>query len=1611
MPAAPGYDNRSIQSAAVQNIIAGKAANAQKLSSQADMLRAETASGLAPFQKAASVVGGIKDLVSSGTNLWQTYYNTQATEAATEQARFKLEMDKLTAPSEVLKAELGSLGLILKMMRDGQVTPAGMKHMMRGRFKAIQAKFEKNDFPPYVKNTLQGFMRMIERQSEYKRYPLGHPSQGMIIPDKSTMLMQVIKSAGASQQWGSTLSDILAKKLREGPLQEAPHVDAAVAQMRKAMLDNVDTIAMGFPSTDDLRAFFKKMMTGHHYQMEPGEWDEYLNDIWEPSVIDAAKAHDLYKPVYDMYGWRNNLSSRGGGGITAQSKHASEMARVLALEHDTTTEGEINAAQDNGRMTLSDANAPGGNAARRLMLNARGGANVSPGNILFDGVANSKTGSKEGEHKSRLNAELGVKGQLPSAGHELKELVLGGPDIPYRGAMKYFPDGTVSAVNDFAGYYNYVVDPTSPGGLINLTLAFSSKKDFPFPGAMSFKERDDKSIEYPTMRVSKTKELFQPGSDAYNAQEKAQMAGQNIAMQYAYMTESNRYSSATAVRWLKEKFIEQAGENGEGRWSDVIEKLGRIRDHWGETTKQGVDGASEIDNQTYFVLDEFINAAYAPKNDYSVKPRGPKRRHLANAALTEWLRDPANHPEHLQGRIKKIEAMGDQLFVIAQQMVNKPKIVGGVVQGIEQVQATRHFPLEDFLASRNSGLGHGAAARAGLQSLESLLNPNAMENLTDEGFRGEVTVFGKMERQGAVQALWKRAKQLKKGDVMGYWDKALMAHYGDPAGLVEEPGSEKSFKLYDEWTAKLSGKMVENRLARGGVGSQYASAHEQEVANDMTRDYNVLTTDWRRAEGYWEIQSHLYHAGIQDKDGKSLIGLSNNERISLLLRAMQRQMEYGQIDGKNGLKATIDKLQKLGVSDVTMLQGHKEELRALHRQRFMAVPFWDQPDYWTIAGEHHIAPEFLRALQMGPRGVLGERKELDKDGKPLLYTGKKGFVSGEDFGAVGSAPAEAAIYAGQEKPIVSDGESLKKDREFLAAETKAYRMVWDFLHRAQNVNDPESRKGMAKLLGFEAPRPPGLTDTGKTDWYGAYGYKKEGEFDWMHRNAYVNAYRNRYFKDFEHLSEEMAYGSESPILEWEEKYWGQKDGPTKPRDKELQEKGVSDAWWNRVPVSPKGEVGRKETLGTIKEAIADDEELKAVAKKVAEGTPLKKEEVKRSFDIQKSLDRIKERLGPDVPSSSESTANKLEKQSYIDMLVEAQEGEGAPAAKAVGGAGGLEQLTGEAMGKKPGKLELIGPHEGISTEALEARLAQGRTGGTERLRYPAISREEEARLDRYFGLEGEGRTEPPAAGMLPSPHGPPPVLPDAPIRLHGEEEKQDALRQIERDSGLSPGVEPPGWPGLGPSKGLPSGMLGPPTEKEDARVKAYQADLEARFFAKERVSGSTRNELIGFEEFYKNWAERNGVSLDPDDPRHQYDYRGAYAAGFRPDEKGHWPSAFKGLGHPNRYVDGIDTIRGPGGSAGLIGNLTRGERDRETLRRYFGEMDEMPWIGDLIDKLHLSGNYVNVGPYSSGIQSGATMQDLWGALEKKFGAQAGPGGGSTIKSDAYERLLRQHLGF
>jgi len=61
-----------------------------------------------------------------------------------------------------------------------------------------------------------------------------------------------------------------------------------------------------------------------------------------------------------------------------------------------------------------------------------------------------------------------------------------------------------------------------------------------------------------------------------------------------------------------------------------------------------------------------------------------------------------------------------------------------------------------------------------------------------------------------------------------------------------------------------------------------------------------------------------------------------------------------------------------------------------------------------------------------------------------------------------------------------------------------------------------------------------------------------------------------------------------------------------------------------------------------------------------------------------------------------------------------------------------------------------------------------------------------------------------------------------------------------------------------------------------------------------------------FQEWYKNWAKIAGINPNPDDPKHLYNYRGAYEAGLEPTwqpehRQYRWPDRFKAGGYEQKY--------------------------------------------------------------------------------------------------------------
>lgn len=112
-----------------------------------------------------------------------------------------------------------------------------------------------------------------------------------------------------------------------------------------------------------------------------------------------------------------------------------------------------------------------------------------------------------------------------------------------------------------------------------------------------------------------------------------------------------------------------------------------------------------------------------------------------------------------------------------------------------------------------------------------------------------------------------------------------------------------------------------------------------------------------------------------------------------------------------------------------------------------------------------------------------------------------------------------------------------------------------------------------------------------------------------------------------------------------------------------------------------------------------------------------------------------------------------------------------------------------------------------------------------------------------------------------------------------------------------------------------------------------------------------------FQQWYKERATKLGLDQNPDAPEHHYDYRAAFQAGAEPDETGHWPSQFKDATHPNRFVDGIDTITGERQPVGSPLEMTEGRRPAATEKLKSGP--DVPSKEDL-DKRRVHLNFMNM---------------------------------------------------
>jgi hypothetical protein len=136
------------------------------------------------------------------------------------------------------------------------------------------------------------------------------------------------------------------------------------------------------------------------------------------------------------------------------------------------------------------------------------------------------------------------------------------------------------------------------------------------------------------------------------------------------------------------------------------------------------------------------------------------------------------------------------------------------------------------------------------------------------------------------------------------------------------------------------------------------------------------------------------------------------------------------------------------------------------------------------------------------------------------------------------------------------------------------------------------------------------------------------------------------------------------------------------------------------------------------------------------------------------------------------------------------------------------------------------------------------------------------------------------------------------------EDYTSAMAALKQRAAQKPAAPTPGV--YDPKVGGYVGSSGIYTYPGAAADLAREAYTQAQQLTEIMRSGSEYD----FQSWYADQAARLNLNPNPDDPAHQYDYRGAYRAGMGPDVTGHWPSAYKMAGHPNLVIGGIDTRTG-----------------------------------------------------------------------------------------------------
>ena len=98
---------------------------------------------------------------------------------------------------------------------------------------------------------------------------------------------------------------------------------------------------------------------------------------------------------------------------------------------------------------------------------------------------------------------------------------------------------------------------------------------------------------------------------------------------------------------------------------------------------------------------------------------------------------------------------------------------------------------------------------------------------------------------------------------------------------------------------------------------------------------------------------------------------------------------------------------------------------------------------------------------------------------------------------------------------------------------------------------------------------------------------------------------------------------------------------------------------------------------------------------------------------------------------------------------------------------------------------------------------------------------------------------------------------------------------------------------------------------ETGSYQLHQGEMVLPKALFERLTQLGPQKEQAFQSWYKDLSSRIGLNPNPDDQQHFYDYRGAFQAGTgEPGADQHFTSRFKTMGHPNQYIDNVDTRSG-----------------------------------------------------------------------------------------------------